>query len=71
MEFASLHNQGTYQALVGDHGHLRGWEELLSNWVGHGEEEGGRISGGETDQCPCGVAGGGKGFPCPEGPTHG
>ena len=26
-ELASPHNEGTYQALVGDHGHLRGREE--------------------------------------------
>ena len=30
MEFESPHNQGTYQAPVGNHGHLRGREEPLA-----------------------------------------
>ena len=41
-ESASSHNQGTYQALVGDHGHLRGREEpqQLRRMWGMGEVKG-------------------------------
>ena len=58
---------------MGNLRHLRGWEESPCDWVGHGGEgrrEKGKVEVG-WEQHPWRVAGGGEGFPCLEGPTHG
>ena len=52
-DFTYPHNQGTYLALVGGLGHLKGWEEPLHNWVGSGGRwKRGRNSGGRTGPAP-------------------
>ena len=47
-EFASLHSEGTYQAPVGDHGHLRGRKEppATRQDTGRGGSEGGEVAAG-------------------------